>query len=61
MLRHRAATVCASRFSRSWFGGCGRVSANESFFVRRKAAAAFKHGILSVYPPLFAAKARVGR
>jgi len=33
------------------------VSANESFFVRRKAAAAFKHGILSVYPPLFAGKA----
>lgn len=33
------------------------MSANESFFVRRKAAAAFKHGILSVYPPLFAAKA----
>jgi len=33
------------------------VSANESFFVRRKAAAAFKHGILSAYPPLFAGKA----
>lgn len=33
------------------------MSANESFFVRRQAAAAFKHGILTVYPPLFAAKA----
>ena len=33
------------------------MSANESFFVRRKAAAAFKHGILSIYPPLFAGKA----
>ena len=33
------------------------MSANESFFVRPKAAAAVKHGILSVYPPLFAAKA----
>jgi three-Cys-motif partner protein len=33
------------------------MSANESFFVRRKAAAAFKHGILSQYPPVFVAKA----
>lgn len=33
------------------------MSANESFFVRRKAAAAFKHGILSSYPPVFLAKA----
>ena len=37
------------------------MSANESFFVRRKAAAAFKHGILSAYPPLFAGKARLDR
>lgn len=33
------------------------MSANESFFVRRKAAAAFKHGILARYPRVFAAKA----
>lgn len=33
------------------------MSANESFFVRRKAAAAFKHAILARYPRLFAAKA----
>lgn len=33
------------------------MSANEAFFARRKAAAAFKHGILSRYPPVFAAKA----
>src|SRR5689334_8127705 len=33
------------------------MAANESFFVRRKAAAAFKHGILSQYPPVFVAKA----
>ncbi|RTL62473.1 MAG: three-Cys-motif partner protein TcmP [Pseudonocardiaceae bacterium] len=52
-----AATVCIGRFSRSWSGGRSRVSANESFFLRRKAAAAFKHGILLSYPPLFASKA----
>ncbi len=28
-------------------GGRTRMSANESLFVRRKAAAAFKHGILA--------------
>lgn len=33
------------------------MSANESFFVRRKAAAAFKHGILTQYPPVFLGKA----
>ena len=33
------------------------MSANESFFVRRKAAAAFKHGILQQYPPVFLSKA----
>lgn len=33
------------------------MSANESFFVRRKAAAAFKHGILTQYPPVFLNKA----
>ncbi|MGH3612525.1 MAG: three-Cys-motif partner protein TcmP [Pseudonocardia sp.] len=33
------------------------MSANESFFARRKAAAAFKHGILAQYPPVFLAKA----
>ena len=33
------------------------MSANDSFFVRRKAAAAFKHGILKQYPPVFLAKA----
>lgn len=41
----------------SVIGGPSGVSANESFFVRRKAAAAFKHGILAQYPPVFLAKA----
>jgi three-Cys-motif partner protein len=36
------------------------VSSNEDFFVERKAAAVFKHAILSRYPVVFASKAGVG-
>jgi len=34
-----------------------RVPSNEEFFATKKAAAVFKHGILSRYPVVFAAKA----
>jgi three-Cys-motif partner protein len=37
--------------------GAWLVPANEAFFVHRKPAAAFKHGILSRYSTVFAAKA----
>ncbi|HZM82926.1 MAG TPA: three-Cys-motif partner protein TcmP [Candidatus Limnocylindrales bacterium] len=39
-----------------WGGGV-RVASNEDFFITKKAAAVFKHGILSRYPVVFAAKA----
>jgi three-Cys-motif partner protein len=35
----------------------GRVPSNEDFFATKKAAAVFKHGILSRYPVVFASKA----
>src|SRR5262249_43071272 len=36
------------------------MSSNEDFFAERKAAAVFKHAILSRYPVVFASKAGVG-
>ncbi|MFC4950789.1 three-Cys-motif partner protein TcmP [Pseudonocardia sp. GCM10023141] len=47
--------LVTDRFGVPLGGGAG-LPANDTYFQRRKPAAAFKHGILSRYPVVFAAK-----